>query len=225
MAWIDMGDRQGWSADRATSKPTIVLVHGAWADSSSWNGVVDLCSKTVTPVGLLIRCAGSQTLPSSLADLGRRRTRVLWPFIRRRRDNIAFASPSIALCSSMRRADAGPTVERDARSRRWFTLDTHIRRQWSRPVHQFQILRNGVCICGTGGCRGAVSRYAAPARSTLHNGQSAVSCGMEDDSLLVRHRGRRQGHSARHPAQVCDACQVEDLPRSRRRPSKHDRAP
>ena len=23
-------------------KPTILLVHGAWADSSSWNGVVDL---------------------------------------------------------------------------------------------------------------------------------------------------------------------------------------
>jgi pimeloyl-ACP methyl ester carboxylesterase len=25
-----------------TTKPTILLVHGAWADSSSWNGVVDL---------------------------------------------------------------------------------------------------------------------------------------------------------------------------------------
>jgi pimeloyl-ACP methyl ester carboxylesterase len=28
-----------------TAKPTIVLVHGAWADSSSWNGVVDLLLK------------------------------------------------------------------------------------------------------------------------------------------------------------------------------------
>jgi pimeloyl-ACP methyl ester carboxylesterase len=28
-----------------TPKPTIVLVHGAWADSSSWNGVVDLLLK------------------------------------------------------------------------------------------------------------------------------------------------------------------------------------
>jgi pimeloyl-ACP methyl ester carboxylesterase len=27
------------------TKPTIVLVHGAWADSSSWNGVVDLLLK------------------------------------------------------------------------------------------------------------------------------------------------------------------------------------
>lgn len=26
-------------------KPTILLVHGAWADSSSWNGVVDLLLK------------------------------------------------------------------------------------------------------------------------------------------------------------------------------------
>ena len=27
------------------TKPTILLVHGAWADSSSWNGVVDLLLK------------------------------------------------------------------------------------------------------------------------------------------------------------------------------------
>src|SRR5580700_11560919 len=27
------------------TKPTIILVHGAWADSSSWNGVVDLLLK------------------------------------------------------------------------------------------------------------------------------------------------------------------------------------
>src|ERR1700730_3876853 len=27
------------------AKPTILLVHGAWADSSSWNGVVDLLLK------------------------------------------------------------------------------------------------------------------------------------------------------------------------------------
>ena len=78
------------------------------------------------------------------------------------------------------------------------------------PVRQFQILRNDA-LCGTGGCRGAVSRYATPARTTLLNGQSAGSRGMEDNSVLVRHRGRRQGHSARHPAQVCDACQVEKI--------------
>ena len=33
------------SAEAQTPKPTIVLVHGAWADSSSWNGVVDLLLK------------------------------------------------------------------------------------------------------------------------------------------------------------------------------------
>jgi pimeloyl-ACP methyl ester carboxylesterase len=32
-------------ASAQTSKPTILLVHGAWADSSSWNGVVDLLLK------------------------------------------------------------------------------------------------------------------------------------------------------------------------------------
>lgn len=30
------------SAEAQPAKPTVVLVHGAWADSSSWNGVVDL---------------------------------------------------------------------------------------------------------------------------------------------------------------------------------------
>ena len=30
------------STEAQTMKPTILLVHGAWADSSSWNGVVDL---------------------------------------------------------------------------------------------------------------------------------------------------------------------------------------
>jgi pimeloyl-ACP methyl ester carboxylesterase len=29
------------STEAQTMKPTILLVHGAWADSSSWNGVVD----------------------------------------------------------------------------------------------------------------------------------------------------------------------------------------
>jgi pimeloyl-ACP methyl ester carboxylesterase len=29
------------STEAQTTKPTILLVHGAWADSSSWNGVVD----------------------------------------------------------------------------------------------------------------------------------------------------------------------------------------
>ena len=33
------------SAEAQTPKPTVVLVHGAWADSSSWNGVVDLLLK------------------------------------------------------------------------------------------------------------------------------------------------------------------------------------
>jgi pimeloyl-ACP methyl ester carboxylesterase len=32
-------------ASAQTTKPTILLVHGAWADSSSWNGVVDLLLK------------------------------------------------------------------------------------------------------------------------------------------------------------------------------------
>jgi len=33
------------STEAQTMKLTILLVHGAWADSSSWNGVVDLLLK------------------------------------------------------------------------------------------------------------------------------------------------------------------------------------
>src|SRR6201988_849272 len=33
------------STEAQVTKPTILLVHGAWADSSSWNGVVDLLLK------------------------------------------------------------------------------------------------------------------------------------------------------------------------------------
>ncbi len=49
-----------------TSPPTIVLVHGAFADSSSWNGVISLCSgrtafrRSPRP----IRCGASRAMPA-----------------------------------------------------------------------------------------------------------------------------------------------------------------
>jgi pimeloyl-ACP methyl ester carboxylesterase len=51
-------EQSGASAQNA--KPTIVLVHGAWADSSSWNGVVDLLLKD----GYTVRA-----LPNTLRSL------------------------------------------------------------------------------------------------------------------------------------------------------------
>ena len=47
------------------SKPTVVLVHGAWADASSWNGEVEPCCKTrATPCGpSRIRCGTSPPTP------------------------------------------------------------------------------------------------------------------------------------------------------------------
>lgn len=44
----------------ATSRPTVVLVHGAWADSSSWNGEVD----TLQRAGYVVRA-----LPNPLRNL------------------------------------------------------------------------------------------------------------------------------------------------------------
>ena len=50
-------------ASAQSVKPTIILVHGAWADSSSWNGVVDLLLKD----GYTVR-AVPNTLRSLAAD-------------------------------------------------------------------------------------------------------------------------------------------------------------
>jgi pimeloyl-ACP methyl ester carboxylesterase len=44
LTWAGIVRAEDQLMDQQT-KPTIVLVHGAWADSSSWNGVVDLLLK------------------------------------------------------------------------------------------------------------------------------------------------------------------------------------
>lgn len=36
--------------DQATSKPTVVFVHGAFAESSSWTGVIEILQKDGFPV-------------------------------------------------------------------------------------------------------------------------------------------------------------------------------
>jgi pimeloyl-ACP methyl ester carboxylesterase len=38
------------SATQPASQPTIVLVHGAWADASSWNGVIERLQREGYPV-------------------------------------------------------------------------------------------------------------------------------------------------------------------------------
>src|SRR5689334_24502170 len=40
----------GANASAQTEKPTVVLVHGAFADASSWNGVVKILEKDGYPV-------------------------------------------------------------------------------------------------------------------------------------------------------------------------------
>ncbi|WP_371402603.1 alpha/beta hydrolase [Kribbella sp. NBC_00662] len=42
-----------WAAGTSDSKPTIVLVHGAWADSSSWTPVIDRLRRDGYPVRAL----------------------------------------------------------------------------------------------------------------------------------------------------------------------------
>ena len=61
-------------APRAAPKPTIVLVHGAWADSSSWNGVVERLQANgypvrVPPVTLLSLAADATNLGHFVSTL------------------------------------------------------------------------------------------------------------------------------------------------------------
>lgn len=37
----------GQQAEQAGAKPTIVLVHGAFADASSWNGVIERAERVI----------------------------------------------------------------------------------------------------------------------------------------------------------------------------------
>ena len=43
------------AADNAQAKPTVVLVHGAWAGTSSWNGEVDILRRA----GYTVRAIGN----------------------------------------------------------------------------------------------------------------------------------------------------------------------
>ncbi|WP_438943150.1 hypothetical protein, partial [Nonomuraea aridisoli] len=47
---VAMAASEGSSSAAASPKPTIVLVHGAWADSSSWSSVMERLRKDGYPV-------------------------------------------------------------------------------------------------------------------------------------------------------------------------------
>ena len=154
------------------TKPTIVLVHGAWADSSSWNGVVDLLLKDgydrPSPAEYSARTLRRRRGHLNISQIRRRPRCSGGPFIWRLGDKRCFRQRperedvGVRRCVRARRGgiDSVGTRERSAAARRISRLrcPSRHRRQWSRPVRQFQILRSGVCVCGTGGCRGAVSR-------------------------------------------------------------------
>jgi len=50
LAGLTQASAQAQTMNNASTKPTIVLVHGAFADSSSWNGVISQLSKDGYPV-------------------------------------------------------------------------------------------------------------------------------------------------------------------------------
>ena len=86
------------STEAQSMKPTILLVHGAWADSSSWNGVVDLLLKNGYDVRAL-----PNTLRGLEADAGVVST-YLKPFLDRRFSPVTpMGAPSSASHQRMRR--------------------------------------------------------------------------------------------------------------------------
>ena len=50
LAWMVVGPAQAQPASSASTKPTIVLVHGAFAESSSWNAVISELTRDGYPV-------------------------------------------------------------------------------------------------------------------------------------------------------------------------------
>lgn len=62
----------GMAFAHSSTKPTVVLVHGAFADSSSWNGVVEILEKdgyrVVAAANPLRSVSGDATYVSSLID-------------------------------------------------------------------------------------------------------------------------------------------------------------
>ena len=60
------------SSARSGDEPTIVLVHGAFADASSWSGVVELLQKeghdVIAPANPLRGLAGDSAYIASLVD-------------------------------------------------------------------------------------------------------------------------------------------------------------
>ena len=74
------------------AKPTIVLVHGAWADGSSWNAVsTELQGQgftVLTPPNLLHGVAGDAAVHRVVPRAAHHRSgRPRRPFLRRRRDH------------------------------------------------------------------------------------------------------------------------------------------
>jgi alpha-beta hydrolase superfamily lysophospholipase len=54
----------GEGSQQADMKPTIVLVHGAFADASSWNGVIErLQQEGYTVIARRIRCVAWPPIP------------------------------------------------------------------------------------------------------------------------------------------------------------------
>ena len=99
-------------------KPTIVLVHGAWADGSSWNAVsIELQGQgftVLTPPNLLHGVAGDAAyIASFLAQRTDRAGRARRPFLRRRRDH-QRRRPAAA--TSRRSSTSTPSSPRSARA-------------------------------------------------------------------------------------------------------------
>jgi pimeloyl-ACP methyl ester carboxylesterase len=67
-----LGSSTGASASRAEPKPTVVLVHGAWADSSGWNHVIQRLTKkgynTFAPATPLRSLAGDAAYLRSILE-------------------------------------------------------------------------------------------------------------------------------------------------------------
>jgi pimeloyl-ACP methyl ester carboxylesterase len=181
-----------------TTKPTIVLVHGAWADASSWNGVIDLLLKegyTVKgPPNTLRGLAQDsavistylKTIPGPVVLVGHSYGGSVISVASANSPNVKALVFVDALVP-----DAGESVQSELASAPPSPPDFTI------AVPFAPSLGNGADLYVNPKYFGLVFASAESVRCQCVDGHRSGSCRMEDDSLLVRHRGCRQGHSTR----------------------------
>ena len=172
------------STEAQTMKPTILLVHGAWADSSSWNGVVNLLLKDGYDVRALPNML--RGLEADAAVISTYLKTVSGPVVLVGHSYggsvISVASANAPNVKALVYVDAfapeaGESIQEELASAppppADFTIAvpfTTPNRRRRRSLRECEVFRGDLCVCGISGGCGALGRDAATFRRALPDG-------------------------------------------------------